>query len=480
MSPRVTKALIKPDGSPCRTDTETADVFGEHFRKLYSATGAHDEAVLGLLRDSPVSTGLDVDPSLEEVRGALRSLSAGKAAGASTITPDALRVLLDDDANLLEFHGTILDFWNSPDPFSDVFGDGILKLIPKKGDLSGPSNYRGIMLLEVPAKVIGRIIASRLTGLLRRDGNGLEEQCGFMPERGCPDAYSALKQALKKRKEHSLDSWVLFIDLVKAFDTVPHSALWAVLRRRGIPAKLLGRIVALHTDVKVKLPVGDASASFDYTIGVKQGDSLAPVLFIFYIQAVLETLDRSSWTTPRFRFKMDDRLNGRSWRARGTEFDLRYSVYADDTALVFESRADLERAASVLRSHFSRWGLSIHVGSSTKRSKTEAMLVPGPRADYADFDTSDVILPDGARIHFTQKFRYLGVVLSHSINDLADVDSRVTAASGAFASLSSIFLSSRVKPDAKRAAYVGLVLPILLYGSESWSLTEACRKLIIR
>lgn len=78
------------------------------------------------------------------------------------------------------------------------------------------------------------------------------------------------------------------------------------------PPRLLSRIRALHTDFTVNLPVGDATASFGYTVGVKQGDSLAPVLFLYCVQAVLYTLDRS-WDVPTFRSKMDDKLNGRSW-----------------------------------------------------------------------------------------------------------------------------------------------------------------------
>ena len=240
------------------------------------------------------------------------------------------------------------------------------------------------------------------------------------------------------------------------------------------PPRLLSRIRALHTDFTVNLPVGDATASFGYTVGVKQGDSLAPVLFLYCVQAVLYTLDRS-WDVPTFRSKMDDKLNGRSWKARGPgliHFKFPFSVYADDTALVFESRSDLERGAAALRAHFTRWGLSIHVGTATKKSKTEALVVPRPQTKYEDYDTSDIVMDDGGRFHFTETFRYLGVTLSSCINDDADVDSRIAKASGAFACLSHVFLSSRIKPHAKRAAYVGTILPILLYGAEAWCLTE--------
>ena len=39
----------------------------------------------------------------------------------------------------------------------------LLSILPKKGDLSKPGNYRGIMMLEVFYKIAGNIILARLT-----------------------------------------------------------------------------------------------------------------------------------------------------------------------------------------------------------------------------------------------------------------------------------------------------------------------------
>jgi hypothetical protein len=39
----------------------------------------------------------------------------------------------------------------------------VLKILPKKGNLKLPSNYRGIMMMEVACKVVCKLLLSRLT-----------------------------------------------------------------------------------------------------------------------------------------------------------------------------------------------------------------------------------------------------------------------------------------------------------------------------
>ena len=109
----------------------------------------------------------------------------------------------------------VLDFWRTgdgagaSDKLQCCFQDwcvGGLKLLPKKGGRSNPSNWRGIMLLDVMAKVVASsIIQSRLDLVLRAEGE--EYQHGFRGGRGCSDGIFAPKMALiLKRREHGLGS----------------------------------------------------------------------------------------------------------------------------------------------------------------------------------------------------------------------------------------------------------------------------------
>ena len=71
------------------------------------------------------------------------------------------------------------------------------------------------------------------------------------------------------------------------------------------------------------------------------------------------------------------------------------------------------------------------------------------------------------------KAKYLGSMMSGDCKDDVDVQHRIGSVSKALGSLRrSIFSSSEVDLPAKREVYVAMVLSILLYGSESWCLTQ--------
>ena len=192
----------------------------------------------------------------------------------------------------------------------------------------------------------------------------------FRTERGCTDANFIVKMAMKKRREHGLESWILFLDLVKAFDRVPRELLWSILEKVGVPPKLVRLLQSLHQRFFVKFAVNDIIHQIQNIIGVKQGDILGPRLFNLFMFAVMQTWHATDTRQLcMFYSKPDFTLTGRSYRARGgEEFSLPDSQYA--TADLFTSRESLESTIPALLAHFARFGLEIHVGKPEKLSKT--------------------------------------------------------------------------------------------------------------
>ena len=111
--------------------------------------------------------------------------------------------------------------------------DAVLISIPKKRDLSNCDNWRGISLLDVVGKVTARILQDHLQQLAEEELP--EYQCGFHKDRGCPDMIFAVRQLVVKSWEHQSKTFFFFIDLRKAYDSVPCEALWQVLAKLGIP-----------------------------------------------------------------------------------------------------------------------------------------------------------------------------------------------------------------------------------------------------
>ena len=92
--------------------------------------------------------------------------------------------------------------------------------------------------------------------------NGLQEQAGFMKGRGCSNATATLKMTLQNLWAANKESFVLFVDIIKAFDSVNREMLWKILEKYGIPEKTIQTITKMYTDINIKISIEDAEFIF--------------------------------------------------------------------------------------------------------------------------------------------------------------------------------------------------------------------------
>ena len=197
--------MKKPDGTQCKTPAENAEVFRDHFEKLFGRQPEYDESVFELIEQHPNVANCDHAPTAEEIKTALRKLK-NKAPGESGLTPQAWKILASSDEAFNLLHEVIQEFWET-ELAPEEWETGLLRILAKKGDLSIPGNYRGIMLLEAAYKIVRIILHGRLLPI--QESLDHEAQCGFRPGRGCSDAVYTVKLAMKKRREHGLETWIL-------------------------------------------------------------------------------------------------------------------------------------------------------------------------------------------------------------------------------------------------------------------------------
>ncbi len=121
--------------------------------------------------------------------------------------------------------------------------------------------------------------------------HGTHFQFGGTPELGCREGIFVLKTLLTMRKNHNLSSHVTFVDLVKAYDKANHDLLLDILKCYGAPPRFVSAIERTYQDLIVVLKIKREVVELPQSVGVQQGDNMAPLLFLFLISAFAETLE---------------------------------------------------------------------------------------------------------------------------------------------------------------------------------------------
>jgi retron-type reverse transcriptase len=85
------------------------------------------------------------------------------------------------------------------------------------------------------------------------------------------------------------------VDISKAFDTVPHSAIEPCLARKSVPAPIIELIKNMYNGINTKIKSRN-NMGVEITIfrGVKQGDPLSPLLFNLCLEPLLELIEKKT------------------------------------------------------------------------------------------------------------------------------------------------------------------------------------------
>jgi hypothetical protein len=129
-----------------------------------------------------------------------------------------------------------------------------------------------------------------------------------------------------------------------------------VVERSGAPPTVLLVLRALHEKADVKFNADGVEQTLPSKIGVKQGDILGPVLFLFLVagfQMAWRTVRTTTPPTPST--KPDGVLDtvrrqsgGSEGRVGADQVRLLETLYADDTGPYFLSREDLAKDTPLL------------------------------------------------------------------------------------------------------------------------------------
>jgi len=141
------------------------------------------------------------------------------------------------------------------------------------------------------------------------------------------------------------------LDVSKAFDTIPHTAITVALERKGIPSTVANYIVKMYADCQTAIKTRDGMLNVKIKRGVKQGDPLSPLLFNLIVEPILEPI-----------------LELVQNRTRGIEVEghnLAAMAFADDIVLLTDDPKAASSQTQLVDSELGKRGMSLSIEKSS-------------------------------------------------------------------------------------------------------------------
>uniref|UniRef100_A0A803QPG7 Reverse transcriptase domain-containing protein n=1 Tax=Cannabis sativa TaxID=3483 RepID=A0A803QPG7_CANSA len=257
-------------------------VFNEFFGELYKAEGtALDGAFYDLF--SPLvtveeNTMLKGIPSPEEVWNAVATMHPLKAPGPDGMPGFFYRRYWEIVGN--DVLRMVQNFF-STGTLEKQLNYTFICLIPKEENACTVDKFRLISLCNFAYKIISKIIATRLRGVIDKLISPF--QSAFVPGRWIAES-SILTQELVhtiKRKKGKGGLMAIKLDMLKAYDRIEWHFLHEVLKGNGFDSGVCSLIMECVSSVSFSVLInGVPQKKFEPKRGLRQGDPLSPFLFL--------------------------------------------------------------------------------------------------------------------------------------------------------------------------------------------------------
>ena len=327
------------------------------------------------------------------------------------------------------------------------FMDGIFpnelklaRVVPifKCGDSTAPSNYRPISILSFFSKIFEKLLYKCLLNFLDANDIIYKYQFGFRERHSTQLAIISLVEKITKSWESDDIVIGVFLDLKKAFDTVPHDILIKKLHAYGIRGNALKLLKSYLTNRTQYVTYdGVRSSTKPIQCGVPQGSILGPLLFIITMNDI------------------------------GNVSDFLYSIlYADDTSVLLNGKdySDLIKLLNSELDKLSNWLSANKLSLNVKKS----YYMVFHRAKLK-IDKHAAIKMNGVFLQRTNSLKYLGVIIDHKLNwtqHIAHVRNKVSKGIGIMYRARNYLTKNSLK-----SLYFSYIYPYLIYCVEIWGIS---------
>ena len=447
-----------------------SDAWKEYFQRLLTDnTGVPRNEEAWEQRISPGTANLSELPRLNEkltmaaLNSTMRSMNNWKAAGLSQQILELFKyTLVEDTDETMSPLGAVLlkllQMMLESGYFAKPLIHSHLVTVPKKGDLSDRKNYRGISLTETIAKILHTIIARRIDYGMATTKRYARTQAGFRRGEEALMQVITLYDLCIRRREIGKATYLNFLDLVKAYDMVPHMAMLVKARRMGVQGKVLELLKTILGSAT--LSVVDPTVRFRLDRGLGQGWPESTVLFNIFVD---DTLEGAPGVPLPNSVEVNDANDNNDAEVVVTGLQ-----YADDVVGVSEDIAGLTTSLQLndawAEVHGQKFGADCGLMCVSALQGTEPADVQVSR-DAAELEGKRLAL-GGVPVPVVCSYKYLGVVFTADLTLEAMIRDRVSKSMGKAMMVAPVLSNNRYPLDLRRAILLSYIQPSLTYAGE--------------
>lgn len=348
-------------------------------------------------RDNPDESLLH-EISAAELKRHINSLKNQKAAGLDEIPNEFIKAMQPKAREaLLHYLNKTLETLQMPQKWKKAR----IKLLHKgKGKpIDELDSYRPIAVLSTVLKLLCTVLNRRIQQYCEKNNKLADAQNGFRPNRRTSDHLFTLTQAIEMKLKDKSQLFLAFLDMERAYDSVPHARLWDKLRKLNLEQRLIELIKEMYRDCTAIYELDKyKSQEVKLNIGLKQGCPLSPTLFNIYINELLNKLDKEG---PGLRLSTITKDGQEEYTK------IACLAFADDIVLLAESATDLQDLLDICSKIATKDQLKFNT------TKTQWMGI-----NVNDEEIRDPFTLQNEKLHRTSSYKYLGITIGSQTNYL--------------------------------------------------------------
>ena len=320
--------------------------------------------------------------TITELGNALKNTKNNKTPGLDGIPFEFLKVFWKD----MKFCVTkAINFSFDKGTLPPSLRQCVITCLPKKGKPRDRiKNWRPLSMLSVIYKLASAAIANRIKPYL----NGIIDtaQSGFVPGRYIGECTRLVYDLMKFTEDKHIPGMLVLIDFEKAFDSISWSFIYQSLSFLGFPTDIVSWVKLFNNNIKATVTqCGVLSDFIDIEQGCRQGDPIAPYLFIIVAQ-ILTVL-----------IKNNNNIQG----IKIEDEEIKLTQFADDTTLILNGSSEsLQAALNTLEIFGSYSGLKVNT------DKTQIVWIGKKK------NCKDSILVGHRNFSTISQFKLLGIDFS--------------------------------------------------------------------